>query len=78
MSFSETTIRFPLPVFVFNLSSRPSGISNINLSGVIVFTIQVEYWGTKKEIFRLSLTETTGRVIKNGLFLLGIAAPEKM
>jgi arginyl-tRNA synthetase len=34
--------------------------------------------GGEKEEFRLSLTKAVGQVIKNGLNLLGINAPEKM
>jgi arginyl-tRNA synthetase len=32
----------------------------------------------KNETFRLALTAATGQVIKNGLYLLGISAPERM
>jgi arginyl-tRNA synthetase len=34
--------------------------------------------GSERETARLLLTKATGQVIKNGLSLLGIEAPEKM
>lgn len=34
--------------------------------------------GSENELFRVSLTKSTGQVIKNGLKILGIEAPEKM
>ena len=34
--------------------------------------------GSKKEIFRLSLTQAVGQILKNGLNLLGIQTPEKL
>nr|MDA3815956.1 DALR anticodon-binding domain-containing protein [Prolixibacteraceae bacterium] len=32
----------------------------------------------KQKLFRLQLTETTGKVIRNGMALLGIECPERM
>ena len=34
--------------------------------------------GDEKELFRLALTSASGQILKNGLHLLGIQAPEKM
>jgi len=34
--------------------------------------------GSDKELFRLALTAATGQILKNGLSLLGISAPERM
>lgn len=43
-----------------------------------LFYNKVKILGSKEESFRLALTRGVGQVIKNGLGILGIEAPEKM
>ena len=74
-------IYFPDIVFEAAHSYRPNLLATylIELSKLYNFFYQeCRIIGSDKEIFRLKLSSEAGKVLKKGLYLLGIEAPEKM
>ncbi|MBL7036220.1 arginine--tRNA ligase, partial [Candidatus Microgenomates bacterium] len=77
----QTLIHFPEVVFNATQSYSPNLVCNYLYdlaSSYNTFYSKHKILGSETEEFRVELTSATGQVLKNGLSLLGIQAPEKM
>ena len=77
----QTLIHFPEVVLNATQSYSPNLVCNYLYdlaSSYNTFYSKHKILGSETEEFRVELTSATGQVLKNGLSLLGIQAPEKM